>query len=154
LPTVRCMQLPCCWVVPFVCLSEDEPTDAGSLCFLRPTRHSTWVVAICRDVLGPDYKIVEIGVDTPFEGAMKQPWNRDFHSPPETWRDRRITSLAFNLTGVDVTPEMGPFEIAAGTQCYARGNMKCSSRGSWQRFAERGARKFPQMGDISCRSAY
>jgi hypothetical protein len=31
-------------------------------------------------------------------------------------RDRRITSLAFNLTGVDVTPDMGPFEVAPGTQ--------------------------------------
>ncbi len=28
----------------------------------------------------------------------------------------RITSLAFNLTGVDVTPDMGPFEVALGTQ--------------------------------------
>ena len=75
-----------------------------------------WVTAMCRAVLGPEYRIVEIGFDTPFEGAMNQPWHRDFPSPPETWRDRRITSLAFNLTGVDVTPDMGPFEIAPGTQ--------------------------------------
>src|SRR3954470_425701 len=34
----------------------------------------------------------------------------------ECYEDRRITSLAFNLTGVDVTPDMGPFEIAIGTQ--------------------------------------
>jgi hypothetical protein len=27
------------------------------------------------------------------------------------------------------------------------------SRDAWPRFAERGVRKFPQMGDISCRSA-
>jgi len=70
-----------------------------------------WVAAMCWAVLGPEYKIVEIGFDTPFEGAMNQPWHRDFPSPPETWRDRRITSLAFNLTGVDVTPDMGPFEM-------------------------------------------
>jgi hypothetical protein len=71
-----------------------------------------WVVAMCLAVLGHDYKIVEIGFDTPFQGAMNQPWHRDFPSPVETWRDHRITSLAFNLTGVDVTPDMGPFEIA------------------------------------------
>ena len=71
-----------------------------------------WVTAMCSAALGPEYRIVEIGFDTPFEGAMNQPWHRDFPSPPETWRDRRITSLAFNLTGVDVTPDMGPFEIA------------------------------------------
>jgi ectoine hydroxylase-related dioxygenase (phytanoyl-CoA dioxygenase family) len=57
--------------------------------------------------------LVEIGFDTPFKGAMNQPWHRDFRSPPESWRDRCATSLAFNLTGVDVTSEVGPFEIAA-----------------------------------------
>src|SRR3712207_9427373 len=62
------------------------------------------------------YEIVEIGFDTPFQGARYQPWHRDFPSPPETYGERRITSLAFNLTGVDVTREMGPFEVAHGTQ--------------------------------------
>jgi hypothetical protein len=115
-----------------------------------------WVVGMCRAVLGPDYKIVEIGFDTPFEGAMNQPWHRDFASPVETWRDHRITSLAFNLTGVDVTPDMGPFEIALGTQWDdGRGwtHEMFPSEDVWSRFAERGVRKFPQMGDISCRSA-
>ena len=45
-----------------------------------------------------------------------QPWHRDFPSPPETHEGRRLTSLAFNLTTVDTTEEMGPFEIAPGTQ--------------------------------------
>jgi hypothetical protein len=112
--------------------------------------------AMCRAVLGHDYKIVEIGFDTPFEGAMNQPWHRDFPSPVETWRDHRITSLAFNLTGVDVTPDMGPFEIALGTQWddgRAWKHEMFPSEDVWSRFAERGVRKFPQMGDISCRSA-
>ena len=111
---------------------------------------------MCRAVLGHDYKIVEMGFDTPFEGAMNQPWHRDFPSPPETWRDHRITSLAFNLTGVDVTPDMGPFEIARGTQWddgRAWKHEMFPSEDVWSRFAERGVRKFPQMGDISCRSA-
>src|SRR3984957_19156818 len=115
-----------------------------------------WVAAMCGEVLGPDYKIVEIGFDTPFEGAMNQPWHRDFPSPVETWRDHRITSLAFNLTGVDVTPDMGPFEIAHGTQWddgRARKHEMFPSEDVWSRFAERGVRKFLQMGDISCRSA-
>ena len=115
-----------------------------------------WVVAMCLAVLGHDYKIVEIGFDTPFEGAMNQPWHRDFPSPVETWRDHRITSLAFNLTGVDVTPDMGPFEIALGTQWddgRAWKHEMFPSEDVWSRFAERGVRKFLQMGDISCRSA-
>src|SRR5215207_3575972 len=59
-----------------------------------------WVVAMSEAMLGPDYEIVEIGFDVPFQGAKNQPWHRDFPSPPETYEQRRITSLAFNLTGV------------------------------------------------------
>lgn len=40
--------------------------------------------------------------------------------PRESYEDRRITSLAFNVTGVDVTPDMGPLEVAHGTQWVAR----------------------------------
>jgi ectoine hydroxylase-related dioxygenase (phytanoyl-CoA dioxygenase family) len=75
-----------------------------------------WVMGMCEAVLVPDYQIVEIGFDTPFQGAKSQPWHRDFPSPRETYEERRITSLVFNLTGVDVTPDMGPFEFAPGTQ--------------------------------------
>jgi hypothetical protein len=115
-----------------------------------------WVMTMCEAVLGPDYEIVEIGFDTPFQGAMNQPWHRDFPSPVETYRDRRITSLAFNLTGVDVTPDMGPFEIAPGMQWEdgrAWKHEMFPPKEIWPRFAERGVRKFPKMGDISCRSA-
>ena len=115
-----------------------------------------WVVAMCEGTLGPDYKIVEIGFDTPFEGAKFQPWHRDFPSPPETYEGRQLTSLAFNLTGVDVTPDMGPFEIAPGTQYDDGRTWKAemfTPETEWPRFEALGQRKFPQQGDISCRSA-
>ena len=115
-----------------------------------------WITGMCEAVLGADYQIVEIGFDTPFQGARNQPWHRDFPSPAETWRDRRITSLAFNLTGVDVTPDMGPFEVAPGTQWddgRAWDHEMFPAKDTWRRFEERATRKFPQMGDISCRSA-
>jgi hypothetical protein len=115
-----------------------------------------WVVAMSEAVLGPDYEIVEIGFDTPFQGAKNQPWHRDFPSPPETYVDRRITSLAFNLTGVDVTEDMGPFEIAPGTQWddgREWNHEMFPPKEIWPRFAERAVRKFPRQGDISCRSA-
>ena len=115
-----------------------------------------WITAMAEAVLGPDYQIVEIGFDTPFQGAKNQPWHRDFPSPPDTFRNRRITSLAFNLTGVDVTPDMGPFEVAPGTQWDDGRDWKHEMfppQELWPRFAERGVRKFPQRGDISCRSA-
>ena len=114
-----------------------------------------WVTAMCEAVLGPNYEIVEIGFDTPFQGARNQPWHRDFPSPPDTYRDRRITSLAFNLTGVDVTPDMGPFEIALGTQWddgREWNHEMFPPKELWPRYAERAVRKFPQMGDIAVRT--
>lgn len=75
---------------------------------------------------------------------------------PETYEGRRITSLAFNLTGVDVSEDMGPFEVVPGTQWDdARGwkDEMFPPPELWPGFAERGVRKYPQMGDISCRSA-
>jgi hypothetical protein len=115
-----------------------------------------WVTAMSEAVCGPDYRIVEIGFDVPFQGAKNQPWHRDFPSPPETYQERRITSLAFNLTGVDVTEDMGPFEIAPGTQYDDGRDWKHEMfppREEWPRFAERGVRKYPKQGDMSCRTA-
>ena len=115
-----------------------------------------WVVEMCEGALGPDYQIVEIGFDVPFQGARYQPWHRDFPSPPETWRDRRITSLAFNLTGVDVTQDMGPFEVAPGTQYMDGREWKHEmfpEKDIWPQFQDLGVKKYPEMGDISCRSA-
>jgi ectoine hydroxylase-related dioxygenase (phytanoyl-CoA dioxygenase family) len=115
-----------------------------------------WVRAVSEAVLGPDYRIVEVGFDIPFPGAMNQPWHRDFPSPPETRDERRLTSLAFNMTTVDTTDDMGPFEIAQGTQFddspdFEHGMFPPKSH--YARFEERAVRKYPQMGDISARSA-
>ncbi len=115
-----------------------------------------WIMAMCESVLGPDYKIVEIGFDTPFQGAMNQPWHRDFPSPVETYEGRRITSLAFNLTGVDVTQDMGPFEVSIGSQWEdgrSWNHEMFPAKQEWPRFAVNGVKKYPQMGDVSCRTA-
>jgi len=115
-----------------------------------------WVTAVCEAVLGPDYEIVELGFDVPFAGAMNQPWHRDFPSPPETYEQRRLTSLAFNLTAVDTAPEMGPFEIAVGTQ-FESGldfeHQMFPDASVWPRYAGLGQLKMPKMGDVSARSA-
>jgi len=115
-----------------------------------------WVRAMCEAVLGPQYEIVEIGLDVPFGGAKYQPWHRDFPSPRETYAEHRLTSLAFNVTGVDVTPDMGPLEVALGTQWDDGREWKHQmfpAKELWPRYAERSVRKYPQAGDISCRSA-
>ncbi|HEU0029713.1 MAG TPA: phytanoyl-CoA dioxygenase family protein [Kofleriaceae bacterium] len=115
-----------------------------------------WVVAVCETILGPDYQIVELGFDVPFPGALDQPWHRDFPSPPDTYEGRRLTSLAFNLTCVDTIPEMGPFEIAPGTQWepgtdWPHGMFPPHSE--WSRYELLAQPKLPQVGDISARSA-
>ncbi|HUS15239.1 MAG TPA: phytanoyl-CoA dioxygenase family protein [Chloroflexia bacterium] len=115
-----------------------------------------WVVAVSRAILGDDYKIVEIGFDVPQPGAVNQPWHRDFPAPPETLVGRRLNSLAFNLTTVDVTPDMGPFEIAPGTQWDDPSSFEHGMfppKTLYSRYEERAQRKMPQMGDISARSA-
>jgi hypothetical protein len=115
-----------------------------------------WVSAMCEAVLGPRYEIVEIGLDVPFQGARHQPWHRDFPSPSESWEGHRITSLAFNVTGVDVTPDMGPLEVAVGTQWDDGRTWRHEMfppQELWARYDQRAVRKYPQAGDISCRSA-
>jgi hypothetical protein len=115
-----------------------------------------WFVVVCEAVLGPDYKIVEIGFDIPFPGAADQPWHRDFFVPEATTRGRRLNSLAFNLTAVDTVQEMGPFEVAPGTQWD---QFEGCNKGMfppkhlWPRYIARAQQKMPQMGDMSVRSA-
>lgn len=115
-----------------------------------------WVQAVCPAVLGPNYQIVEIGFDVPNPGARDQPWHRDFPATDQTLTERRLNSLAFNLTTVDVEPDMGPFDIAPGTQWddpseYDHGMFPPTSL--YPRYQARSQLKMPRMGDISVRSA-
>ncbi len=115
-----------------------------------------WVRSVCTAALGPDYRVVELGFDVPLEGAVNQPWHRDFPMPQETRAARRLTSLAFNVTAVDTAEDMGPFEIAPGTQWDDSpefGHGMFPPRSHYSRYEERAVRKFPRRGDISSRSA-
>jgi hypothetical protein len=115
-----------------------------------------WVKAVCESVLGPEYKIVEIGFDVPNPGAVNQPWHRDFPAPEDTVKGRRLNSLAFNLTTVDVEPDMGPFEIAPGTQWDDGSEFEYEmfpDKEKYSRYQALAEQKMPKMGDISVRSA-
>ena len=132
---------------------EIHPEDLRG--FVELATHP-WVVAVSEAVLGPDYRIVEVGFDVPGPGAQDQPWHRDFPSPPETLIGRRLNSLAFNITGVDVFEDMGPFEIAPGTQWDEPQGFEHDMfppKSLYPRYEQRAQRKMPQMGDISVRSA-
>lgn len=115
-----------------------------------------WVRAVSEAVVGPRWEVVEIGFDVPFPGALDQPWHRDFRSPVDTHRDHRLTSLAFNITCVDTTEEMGPFEIAPGTQWEDGADFDHGMfppRERYPSYAARARRALPRMGDVSARSA-
>jgi hypothetical protein len=113
------------------------------------------ITGLCTQVLGPDYLIVELGFDVPLAGAQDQPWHRDFRTPPETARTGRLTSLAFNITTVDVTPDLAPFEIAPGTQfddgaAFEHGMFP--PREAYPRYEERASRRYPRRGDVAART--
>jgi hypothetical protein len=132
---------------------EIHPEDIRG--FIELATHP-WVVAVCEAVLGPEYKIVEIGFDVPNPGAVHQPWHRDFPAPEDTIIGRRLNSLAFNVTTVDVKEDMGPFEIAPGTQWDLPTGFEHGMfppKENYPRYEERAQQKMPQMGDISARSA-
>ena len=115
-----------------------------------------WVTTVCEAVLGPEYKIVEIGFDVPNPGAKEQPWHRDFAAPEDTIYGRRLNSLAFNITTVDVYEDMGPFVIAPGTQWDLPEGFEHEMfppKSNYDRYEARAQRKMPKMGDISARSA-
>ncbi|TDN90810.1 phytanoyl-CoA dioxygenase family protein [Microbacterium sp. BK668] len=115
-----------------------------------------WVRGVCEAVLGPDYQIVELGFDVPNPGAKDQPFHRDFPMPEETRETGRLTSLAFNVTAVDTTEDMGPFEIAPTTQWDLPEGFEHEmfpDTSLYPRFHELAVRKYPQRGDISVRSA-
>ncbi|HYP42258.1 MAG TPA: phytanoyl-CoA dioxygenase family protein [Chloroflexia bacterium] len=131
---------------------EIHPEDLSG--FVDLATHP-WVVAVSEAVLGPDYKFVEVGFDVPNPGSAYQPWHRDFPSPSETATERRLNSLAFNLTSVDVYEDMGPFEIAPGTQWDDGSEFAHEMfppKSFYPRYEERLQQKMPKMGDISARS--
>lgn len=113
------------------------------------------VTALCTQVLGPDYQWVELGFDVPLAGAQDQPWHRDFRTPEVTATEGRLTSLAFNLTTVDVTPDLAPFEIAPGTQ-FDDGSRfdhgMFPTREDYPRYDALGSRRHPRRGDASART--
>jgi len=113
------------------------------------------ITALCAQVLGPDYEVVELGFDVPLPGAKDQPWHRDFPTPALTAAEGRLNSLAFNVTTVDVTPDLAPFEIAAGTQFddgsrFDHGMFPRTE--DYGRYDRLGTRRYPRRGDVSART--
>ena len=112
-----------------------------------------WVTAVCEAVLGRTTRS-----SNRFEHAVPRrgvpalaPRLPDARGDS---RERRLNSLAFNLTGVDTVEEMGPFEIATAPSRRWRHvrAWNVPAEGALFRYEERAVRKYPKRGDISARS--
>lgn len=110
---------------------------------------------LCTRILGSDYQVVELGFDVPLADALDQPWHRDFPTPEVTAQTGRLDSLAFNVTTVDVTPDLAPLEIAPGTQFddgadFDHGMFPQPE--AYERFTTLASRRYPRRGDVSART--
>lgn len=109
-----------------------------------------YVTGVCDLMLGPDWRIAEVGFDVPLPGAQDQPWHRDFRRPAG---ETRLSSLAFNVTTVTVRPEMGPLQIVPGSHLDPDDDFEY---GMFPRqsadYAARAVPKLPRVGDASVRT--
>jgi hypothetical protein len=122
--------------------------------FVDLVTHPT-ITALCERMLGPDYRVVETAFDVPLPGAVHQPWHRDFPMPDETRDERRLSSLAFNVTGADVSADMGPFELAPGTQFDDGAEWRYGMfppRRAYPHYDALAAQRMPRLGDASVRT--
>ncbi|MFC4554561.1 phytanoyl-CoA dioxygenase family protein [Georgenia faecalis] len=90
-----------------------EPFAERVPAFLDVVTHPV-IAALSAHLFGPDWQVVELGCDIPLPGAINQPWHRDFPMPEITRRERRLTSIAVNITALDVVD--APFQAVPGTQ--------------------------------------
>lgn len=160
-------------------MTAPAPLPAAELAALTERLHSDGIIGLPRAF--PRDWVRQLGedIDTAFAEARARPdgavgrgpnrfyveihpeqlrgfADRDFPMPAETARERRLTSLAVNVTAVDTEPDMGPFEIAPGTHWDDGGAFEHGMfppREAYPRYRELAARKLPQRGDISIRSA-
>ena len=117
---------------------------------------------ICESMFGETWQLVEVGFDVNRPGSRYQYWHRDFKVvPPETLDLKKITSLAFNFSTVDVTPEMGPFEVVSGTHFDHPLNPDGTpwiremfpGYGLYERYEAHKQRSYGKQGNMSVRSA-
>lgn len=112
------------------------------------------ILELSARMFGEDFKFVELGCDLPLPGAINQPWHRDFPMPQET-REGRLTSIAINATSVDVTSDMGPFQVVPGTHFEPGDDFEGGMFPDESRYADYERRmetKFGRRGSVSLRS--
>lgn len=131
-----------------------EPYPERLRGFLDLVTHPT-ITALSLEMFGDEYKVVELGCDVPLPGAVNQPWHRDFPMPKETREERRLTSIAINASSVDVTPDMGPFQVAPGTHFEVGDDFDGGmfpDESKYAEYEERMESRLGKRGSVSVRS--
>ena len=135
--------------------TTSRSTPSGMRGFVDLVTHP-WVVAVCEAVLGPDYQIVEIGFDVPVRARCTSRGTATSRRRTRRSSDAASTRSRSTSRPWTSAEDMGPFEIAPGTQWdepdgFEHGMFPPKSL--YPRYEARAQRKLPKMGDISARSA-
>ena len=79
------------------------------------------IMAVVSDLVGADGVMCQFATDTPLIGSKHQDLHRDTQLLfPETGEETAAYQLAVNFPLVDVTPDNGPMEYAAGTHMLSK----------------------------------
>jgi ectoine hydroxylase-related dioxygenase (phytanoyl-CoA dioxygenase family) len=79
------------------------------------------IMAVVEELVGADGVMCQLASDTPLIGSEYQELHRDTQLLfPETGAESPPYQLAVNFPLVDVTPENGPLEMAAGTHMLSK----------------------------------
>jgi hypothetical protein len=79
------------------------------------------IMAVVEELVGADGVMCQLATDTPLIGSEHQELHRDTQLLfPETGAESPPYQLAVNFPLVDVTPENGPMEMAAGTHMLSK----------------------------------
>ena len=106
-----------------------------------------WVRRVCTGGARRGLRDRRTGVRRPVRRRRQPALAPRLPRPRGDKRERRLTSLAFNLTAVDTEEDMGPFEIAPGTQCDNGAEFEHEmfpDRSIYARYEELAVRKYPR----------
>jgi ectoine hydroxylase-related dioxygenase (phytanoyl-CoA dioxygenase family) len=110
---------------------KDDPNRGPNRYYVTLPFHDLWadpqiidndaIMAVVAELVGADGVMCQLASDTPLKGSDYQDLHRDTQLLfPETGAESPPYQLAVNFPLVDVTPDNGPMEMAAGTHMLSK----------------------------------
>ena len=133
--------------------SRSIPSASAGSSTWSATRRSP---ALCAEVLGPDYLIIELGFDVPLAGAQDQPWHRDFRTPPETGQHRPADLAGLQHHHGRRHPGPGAVRDRPGHPVRRRRGVRArhvpAGRRPTPATRRWASRRYPERGDVAART--